>query len=72
MNGIHRGYMEHSMIAKWAEEQAKTNAIIKATNDTIKKQHNEIITRGNKLTCKNMIRKLMGQVMAKMSINVMK
>lgn len=31
------GYMEHRMIANWAEEQAKTNAEIKAKNDTIKK-----------------------------------
>jgi len=35
---VRRGYLERSMMAQWAEEQAKVNATIKATNDTIKKQ----------------------------------
>jgi hypothetical protein len=48
-------------MAEWSEEQAKINATIKATNDTIKKQCDKIIiARGNELTCKNTIRKLMG------------
>jgi hypothetical protein len=55
------------MMAEWAEEQAKINATIKATNDTIKRQHDEIIARGNEMTCKNTITKLMGQVMADMT-----
>jgi hypothetical protein len=55
------------MMAKWAEGQAKINAIIKATNDTIKKQRDEIIAKGDESTRKNMITKLMGQVMADMT-----
>jgi hypothetical protein len=48
-------------MAEWSEEQAKINATIKATNDTIKKQCDKImIARGNELTSKNTIRKLMG------------
>jgi len=54
---VRRGYMERRMMAEWAEEQAKINAIIKATNDTIKKQRDEIIAKGNELTHKNMITK---------------
>ena len=41
------------MMAQWAEEQAKVNATIKATNDTIKKQRDEIITKGNDATQKH-------------------
>jgi hypothetical protein len=55
------------MMADWAEEQAKANATIKATNDTIKKKRDEIIATGNETTRKNMITKLMGQVMADMT-----
>jgi hypothetical protein len=55
------------MMAEWVEEQAKINAAIKATNDTIKKQHDKIIARGNESTRKNTITKLMGQVMADMT-----
>ena len=54
-------------MAQWAEKQAKVNATIKATNDTIKKQRDEIIAKGNESTRKNMITKLMGQVMADMT-----
>jgi hypothetical protein len=64
---VRRGYKECSMMAEWAEEQAKINAVIKATNDTIKKQHDKIKVRGNELTTKNTITKLMGQVMADMT-----
>lgn len=66
-NDVRRGYMERSMMAQWAEKQAKVNATIKATNDTIKKQRDEIIAKGNESTRKNMITKLMGQVMADMT-----
>jgi len=66
-NDIRRNYKERRMMAEWAEEQAKINAAIKATNDTIKKQCDEIITRGNDSTQKNTITKLMGQVMADMT-----
>ena len=55
------------MMANWAEEQAKVNVTIKAANDTIKKQRDEIIARGNDVTRKNTITKLMGQVMADMT-----
>lgn len=34
-------------MAEWAKLQAVTNAAIQAKNDTIKKQHNEIIAKGN-------------------------
>jgi hypothetical protein len=37
-NNVCRSYMERGMMAKWAEEQAKINAMIKATTNTIKKQ----------------------------------
>jgi hypothetical protein len=47
--------------------QAKINAIIKVMNDTIKKQRDEIMAKGNESTRKNMITKLMGQVMADMT-----
>lgn len=57
LNDISRGYMECRMMAEWAEGQAKINVIIKAMNDTIKQQHDEIIVEGNELTCKNMITK---------------
>jgi hypothetical protein len=67
VNDVRRGYMERSMMAQWAEKQAKVNATIKATNDTIKKQRDEIIAKGNESTRKNMITKLMGQVMADMT-----
>jgi hypothetical protein len=66
-NDVKRGYMERSMMAEWAERQANANAIIKAMNDTIKKQRDEIIARGNETTRKNTITKLMGQVMADMT-----
>jgi len=66
-NDVRRGYMERSMMAEWAEAQAKINATIKATNDTIKKQRDEIIAKGNESTRKNVITKLIGQVMADMT-----
>jgi hypothetical protein len=52
--------MERRMMAEWAEEQSKINVIIKATNNTIKKQRDEIIVKGNESTRKNTITKLMG------------
>jgi hypothetical protein len=42
-----REYIERTMMAEWAKLQAVTNAAIQAKNDTIKKQHNEIIAKGN-------------------------
>jgi hypothetical protein len=63
---VRRGYLERSMLAQWAEEQAKVNATIKATNDIIKKQLDEII-EGSDATRKNTITQLMGQVMADMT-----
>jgi hypothetical protein len=66
-NNVRRGYMERRMMAEWAEEQSKINVIIKATNNTIKKQRDEITVKGNESTRKNMITKLMGQVMADMT-----
>ena len=44
-----RGYMERHMMADWAEKQAKTNAEIKAKNDSIKKQRDEILQKEMKL-----------------------
>jgi hypothetical protein len=55
------------MMAEWAERQANANAIIKAMNNTIKKQRDEISAQGNETTRKNTITKLMGQVMADMT-----
>jgi hypothetical protein len=55
------------MMAEWVEEQAKINAAIKAMNNTIKKQCDEIIARGNESTRKNTINKFMGQFMADMT-----
>jgi hypothetical protein len=66
-NDVRRGHMERQMMAQCAEEQAKVNATIKATNDTIKKQRDKIIAKGHESTSKNMITKLMGQVMADMT-----
>jgi hypothetical protein len=66
-SNVRRGYLERSIMAQWAEEQAKVNATIKATNDTIKKQCDEIIAKGNDATRKNTIMQLMGQVMADMT-----
>jgi hypothetical protein len=66
-NDVQRGYLERSMMADWTEQQTKLNATIKATNDSIKKQRDEIIDKGNESTRKNMITKLMGQVMADMT-----
>jgi hypothetical protein len=43
------------------------NVTIKATNDTIKKQRDEIIAKGNESTRMNMITKLLGQVMTDMT-----
>ncbi len=63
-NDVRRGYLEHSMMADWTEQQTKLNATIKATYDTIKKQRDEIIDKGNESTRKNMMTKLMGQVLA--------
>ena len=63
-----RGYMERRMMADWAEEQAKTNAEIKAKNDTIKKQRDEIVAKGNEAARKNVITGLMGKVLADMTV----
>lgn len=43
------------MMAEWAKEQMKTNSTITVMNDTIQKQFNEVIARGNKSTHKNTI-----------------
>jgi hypothetical protein len=55
------------MMADWAEEQAKANVTIKVMNDMIKKKRDGLIATGNETTRKNMITKLMGQVMAYMT-----
>jgi hypothetical protein len=55
------------MAAEWAERQAAQNAEIQAENDTIKKQRDKIIAKGNETTRKNTITKLMGQVMGDMT-----
>jgi hypothetical protein len=62
------GYMERRMMADWAEEQAKTNTEIKAKNDTIKKQRDEIVAKGNEAARKNVITGLMGKVLADMTV----
>ncbi len=59
-----RGYMERHMMADWAEVQAKINAEIKAKNDTIKKQRDEIVAKGNE----NVITGLIGKVLADMTV----
>jgi hypothetical protein len=66
-NTTRRGYMERRMMAEWAEVQATKNAAIQAENDSIKKQRDEIIAKGNDAARKNTITKLMGQVMADMT-----
>ncbi len=48
------------MMAEWAEAQAVRNAEIQAQNDSVKKQRDEIITKGNETARRNMITKLMG------------
>jgi hypothetical protein len=55
MKDLGRGYMECKMMAEWAKEQMKTHATIMVMNDTIQKQFNEVIARGNKSTHKNPI-----------------
>jgi hypothetical protein len=63
-----RRYMECRMMVDWAEVQAKTNAEIKAKNDTIKKQRDEIVAKGNETARKNVITGLMGKVLADMTV----
>jgi hypothetical protein len=58
------------MMADWAEEQAKTNAEIKANNDTIKKQHDKIMAKGNEAARKKVITGLMGKVLADMTVEL--
>jgi hypothetical protein len=55
------------MMAEWAERQAAINAEIQANNDAIKKQRDEIIAKGSDTARKNIITKLMGQVMGDMT-----
>ena len=62
-----RGYTERRMMADWAVEQAKKNAEIKAKNDTIKKQRDEIVVKGNQAARKNVITGLMGKVLSDMT-----
>jgi hypothetical protein len=54
-------------MAEWAERQAAINAEIQAKNDAIKKQRDEIIAKGSDTVRKNIITKLMGQVMGDMT-----
>ncbi len=58
-NATRQGCLEHRMMAKWAEAQARCNAEIQALNDSIKKQRDEIIAKGNETTQKNTIIQLM-------------
>jgi len=60
--------MERRMMVDWAEEQAKINAEIKAKNDTIKKQRDEIVAKDNETARKNVITGLMGKVLADMTV----
>jgi hypothetical protein len=55
------------MMATWATRQAGRNAEIQASNDSIKKQRDEIITKGNEAARKNMIMNLMGKVLGDMT-----
>jgi hypothetical protein len=66
-NATRRGYIERRMMAEWAEAQAVQNAEIQVQNDSVKKQRDEIITKGNETARHNMITKLMGQVMGDMT-----
>ncbi len=66
-NATRRGYLERRMMVEWAEEQARHNAEIQALNDSIKKQSDEIIAKGNEMTQKNTITQLMGKVMGDMT-----
>jgi hypothetical protein len=53
-------------MAVWAEKQAERCAEIKAMNDTVKKQRDKIIAKGNEVTHKNTITNLMGKVLGGM------
>jgi hypothetical protein len=66
-NSIRRGYLARRMMATWATRQAGRNAEIQASNDSIKKQRDEIITKGNEAARKNMIMNLMGKVLGDMT-----
>ncbi len=66
-NEVKRSYRECRMMAEWAGRQAKINATIKAANNKIKNQCDEIIARGNEATCKNTTTRLTGQIMADMT-----
>jgi hypothetical protein len=66
-NVTRRGYNERRMMAEWAEIQAEKNAEIKAKNDTVKKQRDEIVVKGNETARKNTITNLMGKVMGDMT-----
>jgi len=57
-SNVRRGYLERSMMAQWAEEQAKLNATIKATNDTIKKK---LSRRAMMLPARTLLRNLWGK-----------
>jgi hypothetical protein len=66
-NSVRRGYLARRMMATWATRQAGRNAEIQASNDSIKKQRDEIITKGNEAARKNMIMNLMGKVLGDMT-----
>ena len=66
-NIVRRGYLERSMMATWATIQAERNAEIKANNDAIKKQRDEIIAKGNEAARMNMITSLMGKILGDMT-----
>jgi hypothetical protein len=59
-NATRKGYMERRMMTEWAETQAARSAEIQARNDSIKKERDEIITKGNDTARRNIITKLMG------------
>jgi hypothetical protein len=51
-NVTRQGYLECRMMAEWAEAQAICNAEIQAQNDSIKKQRDKIIAKGNEMAQK--------------------
>ncbi len=66
-NATRKGYLERCMMAAWAARQVECNAEIQANNDAVKKEHEEIITKGNKAARKDTIKSLMGKFLGNMA-----
>jgi hypothetical protein len=54
-------------MAEWAEAQVEHNKEIQAQNESIKKQRDDIISKGNETAFKNTITQFLGKVMGDMT-----